>query len=96
MPRRKLAVIFTVWLIIAAAFGAYHVWRTPDIRHIRLAAGTSGGTYDAMARGIKAAIERRVPAVRVTILETGGSEDNVKLLAAGQADLGFVQAGSGA
>ena len=89
MSRRKLVLIFSVWLVIGGAFAGYYVLREPRMRVVKLAGGSPGGTYHAMAQGIKAAVEQRLADVSVTILETGGSADNIRLVAEGQAPSGI-------
>lgn len=61
--------------------------KKPEKAPVRLAAGQAGGWYDKFA-GLftKAAKE-----LDVTVIPTGGSMENLKLLAGGKADLAIVQ-----
>lgn len=58
---------------------------------LRLATGGQRGVYLPLGEGIKAAIERTDPRVRVETLPTTGSLANIDLLEAGRADLALVQ-----
>ncbi|MBX3275062.1 MAG: TAXI family TRAP transporter solute-binding subunit [Sandaracinaceae bacterium] len=86
--RGRAAVGLTVLASIALA--AYFVTRPRDVT-LRIATAGRGGTYYPIGEGIAAAIERDVPGVRVTVLETSGTVENHELLARGGCELALVQ-----
>jgi TRAP transporter TAXI family solute receptor len=61
--------------------------KKPETAPIRLAAGQAGGWYDKFAGLFKKAAKD----LDVTVIPTGGSMENLKLLVGGKADLAIVQ-----
>jgi TRAP transporter TAXI family solute receptor len=61
-----------------------------------VATGGTGGVYFPYGGAIAAVIGARVPGVEATAEVTGGSVDNLKLIARGRADLGFTLADTAA
>ncbi|MEL6323278.1 MAG: TAXI family TRAP transporter solute-binding subunit [Pseudomonadota bacterium] len=80
-----MAIAF-IGLIIALRF----VEPAPP-RSIAFAAGTPGGAYYAFAQRYQRLLEEK--GVRVDLIETAGSVENLKLVAEGDADIGLVQGG---
>lgn len=66
----------------------------PSPGRLRVAAGDEGGIYVAFARLLAARLEERVDGLRVVVQTTGGTVDNVRRLARGEADLGLGLADS--
>jgi len=66
----------------------------PSPVRLRVAAGDEGGIYFAFARLLAARLEERVDRLRVEVLTTGGTVDNYRRLARGEADLGLGLADS--
>jgi TRAP transporter TAXI family solute receptor len=66
----------------------------PSPGRLRVAAGDEGGIYFAFARLLAARLEERVDRLRVEVLTTGGTVDNYRRLARGEADLGLGLADS--
>lgn len=63
-----------------------------DERTIRIAGGQQGGFYIKVAKLLANEISSADPSLRCTVVETGGSVDNVKMISSGQVDLGVSQA----
>ncbi len=61
--------------------------KKPETAPIRLAAGQAGGWYDKFAGLFK----KDAKDLNVTVIPTGGSMENLKLLVGGKADLAIVQ-----
>ena len=89
--QRRMIVMFVLCVVLAAGLNVYNLTRSSGEVTLTLATGSSGGTYHAMGRGIKAAIERHSPSTKISLAETGGSRENAQRVAAGKADLAFVQ-----
>lgn len=63
----------------------------PD--HVRIAGGPENGRYAQIADGLARELERRL-GIRVDVLRTSGSLENLRLLESGKADLALYQSGS--
>ena len=59
-----------------------------DKLRLSIATGGTGGVYYPYGGGIARVLSARVPGMHVTAEVTGGSVDNVKLVGAGDADIG--------
>ncbi len=64
-----------------------------NLRRISIATGGTGGAYYPIGGGIANLISKRLSGVEATAEVTGGGVDNIKLLGAGSAELGFANAG---
>jgi uncharacterized protein len=60
-----------------------------DKLRLSVATGGTGGVYYPYGGGIARVLSKHVPGMQVTAEVTGGSVDNVKLVGAGDADIGF-------
>ena len=60
-----------------------------DKLRLSIATGGTGGVYYPYGGGIARVLSSHVPGMQVTAEVTGGSVDNVKLVGAGDADIGF-------
>jgi TRAP transporter TAXI family solute receptor len=56
---------------------------------LSIATGGTGGVYYPLGGGLARILSKKVEGLQATAEVTGGSVDNVKLIAAGDADLGF-------
>ena len=56
---------------------------------LSIATGGTGGVYFPYGGGLARVLTQKVPGLQVTAEVTGGSVDNVKLVGAGDADIGF-------
>ncbi|TDC85198.1 TAXI family TRAP transporter solute-binding subunit [Micromonospora sp. KC606] len=59
---------------------------------IRIATGSPTAVYHAFGQSLAAVLNRELPGVRATVVVTAASAENVRLVGAGQAELGFTQA----
>jgi TRAP transporter TAXI family solute receptor len=66
----------------------------PPVRRLSIATGGTGGVYYPYGGAIARLISMHVPGVEATAEVTAGTIDNLKLLDAGRADLGFALADS--
>lgn len=56
---------------------------------LSIATGGTGGVFFPYGGGLARVLTQKVPGMQVTAEVTGGSVDNIKLVAAGDADIGF-------
>jgi TRAP transporter TAXI family solute receptor len=59
-------------------------------QNISIATGGTGGVYYPMGGGLAAALSKYVPGMQATAEVTGGSVDNLKLIASGKPYVGFA------
>ena len=64
-------------------------------QNISIATGGTGGVYYPMGGGIAAVLSKHVPGMQATAEVTGGSVDNLKLIASGKPYIGFSMADAG-
>jgi uncharacterized protein len=62
------------------------------IRTLTIAAGSSSGGSYIVCNALKAVLERHYPNIKLRLLETAGTVENLNLLERGQADLAAAQA----
>jgi uncharacterized protein len=60
-------------------------------KQLTIATGGTGGVYYPLAGGFGAILAKEVPGLTATAEVTGGSIDNMKLIAAGKSDVAFTQ-----
>jgi uncharacterized protein len=90
--RRSLAwgsvIVLTLVLV-----GVSRLWlEPPPPSRIVLATGQPGGTYDTLGREYASQLRRQ--GLRVEIVQTNGSVDNLERLIQGKVDLAFAQGGT--
>jgi TRAP transporter TAXI family solute receptor len=83
---------------VAAAAAMAGCGRAPDYRsgQLRIATGGQGGVYYVYGQGIATAVRRDLPRLEPVVLATAASVDNVRMVAAGSAELAFTLADSAA
>src|SRR5476651_1261633 len=80
-----LAVTFSAGLALA---GIVHAQQ----KTMSIGTGGTGGVYYPLGGAIANVLSKNLPNVQATAEVTGGSIDNLKLIAAGQNELGFTMA----
>jgi TRAP transporter TAXI family solute receptor len=60
--------------------------------YLTLAAGTSTGESYILGNALKTIVERHYPSIRITLLQTGGTVENLHMLEDGRAQLATAQA----
>jgi uncharacterized protein len=61
-------------------------------KQLSIGTGDPGGVYFPLGGAVASVLAKAVPDLHATVEVTGGSVDNIKLIAAGQSDLGFTMA----
>ncbi|NEQ52710.1 MAG: TAXI family TRAP transporter solute-binding subunit, partial [Leptolyngbya sp. SIO3F4] len=92
--RLALVIALTVWF----GFTAVGLWQAVSfniihrpVYHVNFAVGGSGGESYILGKAIKQVVEAHHPNIRLDLLETVGSVDNINRLEAGEAQLITVQ-----
>src|SRR5271156_1287374 len=67
-------------------------WQRSRTEHLTLAAGASSGESYILGNALKTVVERHYPKIRMTLLETGGTVENLSMLQDGHAQLATAQA----
>src|ERR1019366_1957757 len=68
--------------------GRVFVWfQASKTQHLTMAAGSSSGESYILGTALKRVLERRYPNIRITLLETGGTVENLRMLEEGHAQL---------
>jgi TRAP transporter TAXI family solute receptor len=84
--------ITLVSLSVALVAGlAIALWQRAKTEHLTLAAGASSGESYILGNAVKTVLERHYPRIRVTLLETGGTVENLRMLEDGHAQLATAQ-----
>ena len=81
--RRTAMWLFLAGLMLSASAYA---------QNISIATGGTGGVYYPMGGGLAAVLSKHVPGMQATAEVTGGSVDNLKLIASGKPYVGFSMA----
>jgi uncharacterized protein len=72
--------------VLVPAFGSLSLAAT---RYIVIGTGGTGGVFYPYGGGLAALLSKKLPETQATAEVTGGSVDNVKLLGAGESQIGF-------
>jgi uncharacterized protein len=67
------------------------LWQQSRTQYLTLAAGDSSGESYILGSALKTVVERHYPRVRITLLKTGGTAENLAMLEAGRAQLATAQ-----
>ncbi len=81
----SLSVAVIAGLAVAA-------WQRSKTERLTLAAGSSSGESYILGNALKTVVERHYPKIRITLLETGGTVENLRMLDEGRAQLAAAQA----
>ena len=88
----RIVAISIIVLLAGFAFAYQFVEPAPP-REITIATGGTGGAYYAFAKRYHETLARQ--GIKLNILQSAGSIENIALLASGKADVAFVQGGTG-
>ncbi|MEU5826011.1 TAXI family TRAP transporter solute-binding subunit [Micromonospora tulbaghiae] len=89
-PVRAAAPLVLVLLLVTGLTGCRDEPSEPT--RIRIATGSPTAVYHAFGQSLAALLNREVPRVRAEVVVTAASAQNVRLVGAGEAELGFTQA----
>jgi len=88
----RIAAISIIVLLAGFAFAYQFVEPAPP-REITIATGGTSGAYYAFAKRYHETLARQ--GIKLNVLKSAGSIENIQLLASGKADVAFVQGGTG-
>lgn len=83
-------VVITASLCVIISL-AIVLWEGSRTQHLTLAAGASTGESYILGQALKTVVERHYPRIRITLLETGGTVENLQMLEDGRAQLATAQ-----
>jgi len=89
---RVVAVALIIVTVSALAGLAAILWQGSRTQHLTLVAGAATGESYILADALKQVVERHNPRIRITLVETGGTVENLRLLEEGRAQLATAQA----
>ncbi|MFG2063072.1 TAXI family TRAP transporter solute-binding subunit [Micromonospora sp. NPDC048871] len=89
-PVASAAILVAVLLVLPGLSACRD--EPEDPVRIRIATGSPTAVYHAIGTSLAAILNRELPNVRAEVLITAASVENVRLLKAGEAELGFTQA----
>src|SRR5436190_17161448 len=84
---KKTVAALTIALSLGAA-GAVQAQQ----KQLAIGTGDPGGVYFPLGGAIASVLAKTLPDLHASVEVTGGSVDNIKLISAGQSDLGFTMA----
>lgn len=87
----RLVLLVLLAGVALPAVGACREQPAEPVR-IRIATGSPTAVYHAFGESLAAILNREVPGVRASVVVTAASAQNVRLVEAGEAELGFTQA----
>ncbi len=90
--RKLFPAIVASFVIAAILLGIWVYFEKTEIEKIRIAAGSKGSESFVIARSIAAIVQRSNPNLVIDVLETQGSNQNMRLLEAEQVDMATIQA----
>ncbi len=86
----KVSIPILLLVIVMFAITSEFIQPAPE-KKLTIATGSKNGNYYKVAQEYKKLLEKNK--IEVTLLNTAGSVENIKLLKEGKADIGFVQNG---
>src|SRR3954471_7383275 len=90
MKKRATALALTLLAGLAGLAMAGIV--QAEQRQLSIGTGDPGGVYFPLGGAVASVLAKALPDLHATVEVTGGSVDNIRLIAAGQSDLGFTMA----
>jgi uncharacterized protein len=78
-------------LVLAAGLTLAGVGKAQQ-KQLSIGTGDPGGVYFPLGGAVASVLAKALPDLHATVEVTGGSVDNIKLIATGQSDLGFTMA----
>ena len=91
-PNKILRIALAGLSVSVIAGLAIAWWQQSKVENLTLAAGASTGESYILGKALKTVVERHYPKIRVTLLATGGTVENLQLLDNGRAQLATAQA----
>ncbi|MER7416125.1 TAXI family TRAP transporter solute-binding subunit [Micromonospora peucetia] len=90
-PVRPPALLALLLVVTSPGLAGCQDPPEPPVR-IRIATGSPAAVYHAFGQSLAAILNRELPDVQASVVVTAASAENVRLVGAGEAELGFTQA----
>jgi TRAP transporter TAXI family solute receptor len=90
---KKTTAVLALALFAGLAFAGLVA---AEQKQLSIGTGDPGGVYFPLGGAVASVLAKALPDLHATVEVTGGSVDNIKLIAAGQSDLGFTMADAAA
>ncbi len=87
----RLRTTFAVFLTLMTGGFIWYFLRTPERTVIVLSTGSESGLYHRMGREVKNVVESAHPDLTIELRTSGGSNDNIRALENGKAQIALVQ-----
>ena len=84
--------MFGALSLILIATLAFELWQRSKTREFVLAAGSSTGESYILGNALKTVVQRHYPKIRIRLLVTGGTVENIRMIEDGRAQLAAAQA----
>src|SRR5204862_1908643 len=88
-PLKKIATVLALRVVTGLALAGIV---QAEQKQLSIGTGDPGGVYFPLGGAIASVLAKALPDLHATVEVTGGSVDNIKLIATGQGDLGFTMA----
>jgi TRAP transporter TAXI family solute receptor len=88
---RVLRITLLALSVSLITYLAIALWQRSRTEYLTLAAGASSGESYILGNALKTVVERHYPKIRITLLETGGTVENLRMLDDGRALLAAAQ-----
>jgi TRAP transporter TAXI family solute receptor len=93
LSRLNLSIlIISAFSLIAIVAGTVFFVNRTTKEHLTIAAGAPTGDSYVISQALKTVVERHYPDIKITVLQTGGTSENLKLLEEKKVELAAAQA----
>lgn len=91
-PLKTAKRTMTALAVALAAAWALAGTGVAEQKQLSIGTGDPGGVYFPLGGAVASVLAKALPGLHATVEVTGGSVDNIKLIAAGQSEIGFTMA----
>lgn len=85
-------LVLVIFSVFAVGLATYFSMENSEPERLTIAAGNSTGDSFVISQALKTVVERHHPKLRITVMETGGTSENLKLLEERKVQLAAAQA----
>ncbi len=86
-----IAVVTSILAITVLGCFSYWMLKPEETRRLRIASGGPGGTYYAFSVALAEIVNQHSKKIRIEVIQSSGSNDNVSRIQMGSAELGLLQ-----
>lgn len=92
MKRKFLLAVVLLSLVLMVAFAVHVINHRQGVRHLKIAAGSQQGESYRFSQLVAQMVTQDEPRIKIEVIETKGSEENIKLLEENKVQLATAQA----